>query len=243
MRIIPLHSVGFAGIAGLMALLAPAQPANAQNRSWTATVVTGSIGPQSAEAPKSAPARQKSNRDRDQVVTAPSSETKSVETSAPARSVPERTRASIASIPEGKLAQQYCINIASAAADARVVWQKKTLADIEQELEKRIAKLEEKAAEYQKWLAKRDEYSKRAQEQLVGIFARMRADAAAAQLAAADEETAAAVLSKLDVRVSSAILAEMEPNQAARLTAIMVGASRIPPDRSTKSAAADGRRS
>ena len=82
---------------------------------------------------------------------------------------------------------------------------------MEQEIAKRIALLEAKTAEYQKWLARRDEFSKKAQRDRVRIYARMRPDAAAVQLAALDEETAAAVLTKLEPRAASAILNEMEP--------------------------------
>lgn len=137
-------------------------------------------------------------------------------------------RAELPSTPPSKIAQQYCINIADAAADARFAWQKKTLAEIEQELDKRIAMLEERTAEYQKWLAQREEFVRKARENLVGIYSRMRPDAAASQLVAMEEETAAAVLTKLDPRNASAILNEMNPAQAARLTAIIAGAAKVP---------------
>ena len=126
-------------------------------------------------------------------------------------------------------ARQYCVNIANAATDARFAWQKKTLADTEQELEKRIALLEQKTAEFQKWVTRRDEFVKKARENLVLIYTRMRPDAAAMQLTAMDEETASAVLLKLDPRTASLILNEMEPAQAARLTAIIGGAARVAP--------------
>lgn len=177
--------------------------------------------------------------DRIETGSVPPVDAKAVPASGSAKSNGERQRSTA---PEPKAAQQYCINIANAAADARTAQQRKMLAGIEQEIDKRIAKLEEKTAEYQKWLARRDEFTKRAQEQLIGIFSRMRPDAAAPQLAASDEETAAAVLSKLDTRTSSAILSEMEPNQAARLMTIMVGAGKTAPDKSAR-VTPDGRRS
>ena len=124
-------------------------------------------------------------------------------------------------------ARDYCLNIADAAADARFAWQKKVLAEIEQEIAKRVELLEAKTAEYQRWLARRDEFSKKAQESVVTIYARMRPDAAAAQLVAMDEETAAAVLTKLDPRNASAILNEMDATQAARLTATIGGAANV----------------
>ena len=110
---------------------------------------------------------------------------------------------------DARSAREYCLNIADAAADARLAWQKKTLADLEQEIAKRVELLEAKTAEYQRWLARRDEFSKKAHESVVTIYARMKPDAAAAQLVAMDEETAAAVLTKLDPRNASAILNEM----------------------------------
>lgn len=126
-------------------------------------------------------------------------------------------------------ARQFCVNIADAAADAKFAWQKRALTDLQQDIDKRIVLLEAKAAELQKWMSRRDEFSNKARESLVLIYGRMRPDAAAQQLTAMDEETAAAVLNKLDARISSAILNEMEPAQAARLTGIIAGAARTAP--------------
>jgi flagellar motility protein MotE (MotC chaperone) len=128
-------------------------------------------------------------------------------------------------------AQQYCINIVDAATDARIHWHKKTIAEVEQELERRLALLDAKIAEYQKWVTRRDEFLKKAKDSLLGIYSRMRPEAAASQLAALDEETAAAVLLQLDPRTSSAILNEMEAASAARLTATISGAARVRPAR------------
>jgi len=140
---------------------------------------------------------------------------------------------STANLETGSIAgarpDEYCANIANPAADARFAWQKKTLADMEQEITKRIALLEEKTAEYQKWLARRDEFSKKANETVLRIYARMRPDAAAVQLAALDEETAASVLTKLEPRAASLILNEMESTQAVRLTATISGAGKVAP--------------
>lgn len=134
-----------------------------------------------------------------------------------------------AEAPEGeaKMARDYCNNIVDAASDARFAWQKKVIAELEQEVAKRVEVLEARTSEYQRWLARRDEFSKKAQETVVTIYARMKPESAAAQLVAMDEETAAAVLTKLDPRNASAILSEMEPTQAARLTATISGASNV----------------
>jgi flagellar motility protein MotE (MotC chaperone) len=130
---------------------------------------------------------------------------------------------------KGTPAEEYCTNIANAAADARFAWQKRALAEIEQEIAKRIAVLEEKTADYQKWLARRDEFSKKANETVLRIYSRMRPDAAAVQLAALDEETAASVLTKLEPRTASLILNEMDPAQAVRLTGTISGAAKVNP--------------
>lgn len=222
-------------VVGLV--LAHSQYALATDKGWAAQVVTGSITTKHAPVPKNSASPIPVER----VYTAAVPSDKKTIDPAPAKAAGERQRGAT---PAGDVrpAQQYCINIANAAADARFSWQKKMLGDMEWELEDRIAKLEAKVVEYQRWLARRDDYSKKAQEQLVGIFARMRPDAAAAQLAVADEETSAAVLSKLDARISSTILAEMDPNQAARLTAIMVGAGKVTSEKSAR-AGRDGKRS
>jgi flagellar motility protein MotE (MotC chaperone) len=144
----------------------------------------------------------------------------------PTGSIPEATPAT----PRSNFVRQYCVNVADATADARYAWQKKTLADLEQELDKRMVLLEAKAAETRDWLLRRDEFAKKARDGLVLIYARMRPDAAAAQLAAMDEETAAAVINRLDPRNASGIMSEMDPAKAARLTAIIAGAARIPPN-------------
>ncbi len=123
---------------------------------------------------------------------------------------------------------QYCTNIANAAADARFAWQKQELLQTEEQVKQRIGELEGKITEYRKWLARRDEFSKRAQASVTTIYAKMRPDAAAQQLSVLDEETAAAVISQLNPRVASALMAEMDAKIAARLTAIISASARGP---------------
>ncbi|MGO4573374.1 MotE family protein [Microvirga sp. 2TAF3] len=119
---------------------------------------------------------------------------------------------------------QYCENIADAAADARFVLQKEALAKTEKEIEGRIKVLEAKRAEYEEWLARRNEFLAKADETMVSIYARMRPDAAAVQLANMHDDIAAAILTKLNPRVSSAVLNEMEPARAAQLTNVIIDA-------------------
>ncbi len=142
---------------------------------------------------------------------------------APVKGSPAPTR------KDAQAPRDYCVNIVDAAADARVAWQRKMLAGAGEEIDKRIALLEEKTAEYKKWLARRDEFTKRANETVLKIYARMRPDAAALQLAALDEETAAAVLTKLEPRLASLILNDMDTGHAAKLTATIIGSGKVFP--------------
>jgi Uncharacterized conserved protein len=120
----------------------------------------------------------------------------------------------------------YCANIADAAADARYAWQKETLTALEKEIEGRIKILEEKRAEYEDWLRKRNEFLAKADETVVAIYTRMRPDAAALQLANMQDEAAAAILAKLNPRNASAVLNEMEPARAAQLTGVLTDAAK-----------------
>jgi flagellar motility protein MotE (MotC chaperone) len=117
----------------------------------------------------------------------------------------------------GSDATEYCKNITDAALDARVAWQQKQLEASEAKLRERIAELEVKRAEYEKWLKLREDFLKKAEDNVVEIYSGMNPDAAAQQIASMADETAAAVLAKLRVRTASAILNEMEPGRAAHL--------------------------
>lgn len=129
-------------------------------------------------------------------------------------------------LPSSDLAHRYCVSIADEAAEARIAWQKAKLAEAEQQIDKRIAALEAKTAEYRTWLERREKFSRKVTKKLVQIYAKMEPDAAAMQLVSMDEEAAASILAKLDPRNSSAILNEMQPAKAARLAATLVGAAR-----------------
>lgn len=133
--------------------------------------------------------------------------------------------------PDATAAQQYCFNTADSAADARFAWQARKIKEMEAALDKRSQQLEAKTQQYKTWLARRDEFSRKAHDKLVGFYSRMRPDAAALQLASLDEEMAAAVVTKLETKVASQIMGEMDPEQAAKIAAIISGAARVPPER------------
>jgi flagellar motility protein MotE (MotC chaperone) len=120
-------------------------------------------------------------------------------------------------------AAQFCSNVIDAASDARLAWQMQELEKAESLLRQRIADLEAKRAEYETWLKLRQDFLKKAEDNVVEIYSRMKPDAAALQLASMVDETAAAVLAKLSPRNSSAILNEMEPARAAHLANTLAG--------------------
>lgn len=122
--------------------------------------------------------------------------------------------------------QRFCSNIADAARDRRYTLQAKELETLQADIDKRMKALEEKRAEYEEWLKRRNDFMADAEDGVVKIYARMRPDAAAERLAEVDAELAAAILMKLDSRQAGVILNEMERKAAAALTGIMASAAR-----------------
>ena len=114
--------------------------------------------------------------------------------------------------------QQYCSNVANFAADARIAWQTKRLTELDAQIKQKIGELEAKETESKQWIDKRTEMMKKADDGVIAIYAKMRPEAAAAQMAIMEEATAAALLAKLNPRVASSILNEMDAGKAAKLT-------------------------
>ncbi len=141
-----------------------------------------------------------------------------------ARNADPDARKAEAAAAVGDVGQQYCANIVNTAADARIAWEMKRLDDLETALRQKISELAAKEAESREWIAKREDFMKKAEDGVVAVYAKMEPEAAAAQLIVMDEATAAAVLSKLNPRVSSAILDEMDAGKAAKLTDLMSAA-------------------
>src|SRR5262249_27292104 len=129
---------------------------------------------------------------------------------------------------------QFCSNVADIAVDARLAWQMKELEKAETLLRERIAEVEAKRAEYEKWMALRDEFLKKAEASVVEIYSRMKPDAAATQIAGMADETAAAVLAKLSPRSSSAIFNEMDSARASRLADLLGGMRRVDDGKTNK---------
>jgi len=120
--------------------------------------------------------------------------------------------------------QQFCTNIAVAAREQRYVIQKRQLDALKVDVDKRMKALEDRRAEYEDWLTRRNDFLKSAQESLVDIYTKMDSDAAAAQLQLMDPNIAAAIVMKLQPAKASEILNEMKPDKAAALAGIIASA-------------------
>lgn len=146
----------------------------------------------------------------------------------PASAVANLTTGSTPAAPAGDESevQRFCSNIADAARDRRYSLQAAELKQLQSEVDKRITALEEKRAEYEAWLKRREVFLARAEDSLVKIYSGMKPDAAAERLASTNIDLAAAILMKLDARKASVILNEMDKKAAAALTGIIGSAAR-----------------
>jgi flagellar motility protein MotE (MotC chaperone) len=121
--------------------------------------------------------------------------------------------------------QKFCTNIADAARDQRYLMQKEELEKLQADVDSRMKTLEERTAEYQDWLTRRNDFLARAQAGLVDIFKTMKPDAAAPQLEQMRMEIAAAIIMQLPPRQSALFLAEMDPQKAGMISTIISSAS------------------
>lgn len=121
----------------------------------------------------------------------------------------------------------YCKSLGPAAGEARMKWQADQLKKLERQVETATAELEQRRKELQDWITRRDDFIKRANEQLIAIYRSIKPEVAAAQLSELNDETASAILLKLDARVASRIFDELPGPRAARLVSLIAGASAL----------------
>ncbi len=121
--------------------------------------------------------------------------------------------------------QQFCTSIADPARDQRYLLQKQELEKLQAEVDQRIGVLEQRKAEYEDWLKRRNDFMQQAEVNLVEIYKNMKADAAAPQLEKIDPVLAAAIVMKLPARQSSQILSEMNAEKAAIVAGVMSSAA------------------
>lgn len=118
-------------------------------------------------------------------------------------------------------AVHFCAAVAPSIAEARIALQQKRLAELDEQLRQRIADLEKAEGAARDWIARRNSLIAAANDNLVAIFARMEAEAAARQLSVMDDRVAAAILGKLKPNAAGAILDEMEAGRASRLVGML----------------------
>ncbi|MFD2058162.1 MotE family protein [Mesorhizobium calcicola] len=128
--------------------------------------------------------------------------------------------------PDQSEIERFCSNIADAARDRRYALQAQEMKQLQAGIDQRMKALDEKRAEYETWLKRREVFLARAEDGVVQIYAGMKPDAAAERLAIVNADLAAAILMKLDSRKASVILNEMDQKAAATLTGIMASAAR-----------------
>ena len=133
--------------------------------------------------------------------------------------------ASAAAAPVDEI-ERFCGNVADAARERRYANQARELEALKADIDARIKQLEDKKAEYEKWMKLRQAFITQASETVVKIYGRMKPDAAAERLTELRTDLAAAILMKLDVKQSGLIMNEMKSDAAAKLTAIMASAAR-----------------
>ena len=121
--------------------------------------------------------------------------------------------------------QKFCTNIADAARDQRYLLQKQELEKLQADVDARIEALEQRTAEYQDWLKRRNDIHARAQAGLVDMFKTMKPDAAAPQLQEMRMEIAAAIIMQLPARQSALFLSEMDPEKAGMISTIISSAT------------------
>ncbi|RYC10242.1 MotE family protein [Ciceribacter ferrooxidans] len=121
--------------------------------------------------------------------------------------------------------QQFCTSIADPARDQRYLLQKQELEKLQADVDRRIGILEDRKAEYEDWLKRRNDFMKQAEVNLIEIYKNMKADAAAPQLEKIDPVLAAAIVMKLPARQSSQILSEMNAEKAAIVAGVMSSAA------------------
>lgn len=120
-------------------------------------------------------------------------------------------------IPYAKDRIQYCADVAASAEAIRLDRRRNELAALEGEIGARLSLLDSKQRELRIVLEKLEAFERKTSEALVGLYTRMKPEAAAAQLAQLDAEVAAALMLHMKASASSAILGEMDASHGAAL--------------------------
>ena len=122
---------------------------------------------------------------------------------------------------------RYCSAVAASASEQRVRSQISRLDTLRVAIDQRILDLEAREASARAWLDRREAALRKAADDVIAIYGKMRPEAAAAQLAEMDEEFAAAILAKMNPRAAGTILNDMNPASAAKLAATIANSRRV----------------
>jgi flagellar motility protein MotE (MotC chaperone) len=129
-----------------------------------------------------------------------------------------------------KGAENFCAAVAASAASTRLAWQEARVRALQAEMVAKIAELDAKQAEVRDWVVRREQLLAKASESLIAIYAKMKPEAASAQVQAMDDDTAAALLLKLKPAIASAVMTDMDATRAARLSDLLTGAAPKSPE-------------
>lgn len=117
--------------------------------------------------------------------------------------------------------EEFCTNIRDAARERRYALKAQELEELRKKVEERIVMLEQKRAEFEDWMEKREKFSELADSGLIEIYSKMRPDAAAERLEKLTSMLAASIIVKLPARTAGVILNEMAPDTVADITKII----------------------
>ena len=124
-----------------------------------------------------------------------------------------------------KIIEDYCVAVSDIAIERRLANQNAVLKELETRVQEGIARLEQRKAELEALLKRRDELRNLAQKELVDIYSGMDPEAASRQLEKLDVRLASSVVRQLKSRQASAILSEMSPEFAASMAKIIASAA------------------
>ena len=118
---------------------------------------------------------------------------------------------------------RYCWNISDAARDARYLRQKRRLEEMAARLEALIGRLEKRRREFETWVRRREDITRRMSTSMTRVYENMEPDVAAQQITHMEYAVAVALLAGMKPKKAAAILAEMDPRIAGRLVNVIVG--------------------
>lgn len=113
--------------------------------------------------------------------------------------------------------ETFCKANAPSVESSRIALQMRELKRLEGEIDEKTKILSARTADLKRAEMERARANAGATEWIVSIYATMKADAAAQQLAALPEQEATTILMRLPERNAAAILNEMSPDKAARI--------------------------